>query len=273
MPAQVRLFGGGALLALFVSGCPITDDYYIDTSRALSGGGDQAVAGTPSSGGSVIDAGGSSPGGSAGRGSGGVAGSLDMPAGGAVEVGEAGADGAAGAGCVPRTERCNGHDDNCDDIVDELACNSTINGTTGCSGFVVASRPDHGYMLCTTSRKDWTHASDACTAQDMRLAWLDSAAENSEVSKKLDALSSETEVLFGATDAANEGVWRWFGGAQFWQGDENGESVGGLFNNWAAGTPNNDNNGEDCVVLNPMTGFWGDRVCSATYAYVCEEPD
>jgi hypothetical protein len=174
---------------------------------------------------------------------------------------------------MPTTERCNGHDDNCDEVIDELACNSTINGTTGCSGFVVASLPDHGYMLCTSGRKDWSHARDACVAQGMRLAWLDSADENTEVSKKVDALSGEAEVLFGATDAADEGEWLWFGGDQFWQGNQYGESVDGLFNNWAEGTPNNDNGGEDCVVLNPMTTFWGDRICSATYAYLCEEPD
>jgi hypothetical protein len=58
---------------------------------------------------------------------------------------------------------------------------------------------------------------------------------------------------------------------QFWSGDESGKPVAGLFNAWIEGTPNDENNDEDCAVLLSATAGWGDRSCSAKYSYLCEE--
>lgn len=250
----------GVASLLGVSGCPVTDDYYIEASRVSAGGAlpdggtTPAMAGSPSA-------------------EGGTAGNVEVP-------GIAGEQPAAGApallsaggaaGCTVATERCNGHDDDCDDLIDELVCNSSANGTASCSGFVLPSAPTHGYMLCTAA-KTYAQAQVACAAQNMRLAWLESAAENSAVSKKVAALSNDVEALIGANDIANEGEWFWDRGAQFWQGNENGAPVDGLFNAWASGTPNNENNDEDCAVLMSATSTWGDRSCAAKYAYLCEE--
>jgi hypothetical protein len=128
-------------------------------------------------------------------------------------------------------------------------------------------------MFCTGSRKaTWTDAKKACEDQDMHLAWLDSAAENQAIAQKLEDLGSDAEILFGATDQGNEGDWLWVGGEQFWKGDEKGQPFLGRYSNWTAGTPNNNNN-EDCALLLLDTAAWGDRSCSATYPYVCEQPD
>ena len=107
----------------------------------------------------------------------------------------------------------------------------------------------------------------------MRLALLNSAEENAAVVQRLESLGSDAEVLFGATDQGNEGDWIWAGGSQqFWEGDDNGQPVGGLYNNWTDGTPNNSNN-EDCVLVMTASGKWGDRSCTATYPYLCEQLD
>ena len=289
-------FAVGVLLLVGVSGCPVTDDYYLlsaDTPGGTSGetgagaaspdgGSHMLTAGTAPNGatgqgGAQQPPGGSSSAGNPTGGSGGtssgsggdmvgtVGGMADS--GGQPSAGEAGAAGAGGEPCVPATERCNGHDDDCDDVIDEFVC------PTNCSGFVLASGPEHGYMFCTGARKaNWTDAKKACEDQDMRLAWLTSAAENSAVAQKLDSLGSDAEILFGATDQGNEGDWLWFGGSQFWKGDDKGKVVGGLYNSWSQGSPSNTNN-EDCVLVNAMTGTWGDRTCNATYPYVCEQPD
>jgi hypothetical protein len=265
MASRLGVLGALPLLLLGVSGCPVTDDYYLEPSHSMGAAGD------PLNGQTTLAAGGSSTehGGSAGNGSAGVgdakAGNAAMPEGGAADV-----VGAGGAACVPSTERCNGHDDDCDDLVDELACNSMMSSTVGCSGFVLPDAPAHGYMLCTGT-KDYSHAQEACAAQNMRLAWLETSAENGAVSKKVAALSNDAEVTFGATDSSREGKWSWDGGPQFWEGDENGQPVAGLFNAWTDGTPNDENNDEDCVVLMSSTATWGDRSCSARYAYLCEE--
>lgn len=270
MPSRAWLFGGSASLLLGLSGCPVTDDYYIEASHVLDAAGESPTSQT------TLAVGGS-PAGGIGPGSGGAeaptagtagmfgtAGMAEMPQGGAP-------DGTGGAAaCVLSTERCNGHDDDCDDLVDELSCNSMVNGTVGCYGFVLPGAPTHGYMLCTGT-KTFTNAQDACAAQNMRLAWLETAAENGEVSKTVAALSMDAEVSFGATDVTDEGEWFWDGGEQFWNGDENGRPVDGLYNAWTDGTPNDENGGEDCAVLLSDSATWGDRSCAAKYAYLCEE--
>lgn len=271
MSSRAWLFGASLTLLVGLSGCPVTDDYFIEASQVVGAAGDALTGETTlAAGGSQAGRGGT---GNAGTGGGavttagnGAAGTADLPQGGAADV-----DGAGGAAaCVLSTERCNGHDDDCDDLVDELSCNSMVNGTVGCYGFVIAGAPTHGYMLCTGT-KAYANAQDACAAQNMRLAWLETAAENSEVSKTVAALSKDAEVSFGATDLAKEGEWFWDGGAQFWDGDENGEPVAGLYNAWTSGTPNDENTGEDCAVMLSASATWGDRSCSAKYAYLCEE--
>jgi hypothetical protein len=268
---------------LGLSGCPVTDDYYLFADEAGASGGSAAstagASGSSPEGGKAAQAG-SSQGGLPAAGSGpqggaqntsGDAGASD-PGQAGTSSGKAGADGAGGAGsepCAPSTERCNGHDDDCDGVVDEFVCLSN------CSGFVLASNPDHGYMFCTSARKaNWTDAKKACENQDMRLAWLESAEENAAVAQKLDSLGSDAEVLFGATDQGNEGDWIWFGGEQFWEGNAPyGHPVNGRYSNWPDGTPNNANNNEDCALVIVQNGNWGDRTCDATYPYVCEQPD
>jgi hypothetical protein len=251
-----------------LSGCPLTDDYYLEPSQATSAAGEADSQTT-------LARGGSSAGhaGSAGHGGNGGNGGLDVAAAGTSATGgamDAGGSGGGAAACRPSTERCNGHDDDCDELIDELACNSMMSGTVGCSGFVLPDAPAHGYMLCTGS-KDYIRAQEACAGQNMRLAWLETSAENSAVSKKVAAVAKDAEVIFGASDSGKEGKWLWDGGAQFWDGDEGGKPVGGLFNAWTDGTPNDENKDEDCGVLMSATAVWGDRSCSAKYAYLCEE--
>lgn len=234
------------LLALGVSGCPVTDDYYLLSDGPPGAhGAEQAAAGANG------DAAGGSAAGPSRAGS---------------STGARPSDG--GASCVPTTERCNGYDDDCDEIVDELAC------VTNCSGFVLGDDSERGYMFCTGSRRaSWNAATSSCAAQDMRLAWLDSPEKNQAVSAKLSALSYDTEVLFGATDRRREGEWLWYGGAQFWQGGEDGFAVDDAFNAWGVGAPNDSGSNEDCAILYPATASWGDRNCDAFFAYVCEEID
>jgi Lectin C-type domain len=287
MRSGVQLLGTGVLVLFSVTGCPVTDDYFIEAHHAAGAGAGVENTGETGSGAQAASSsGGATQGGSAQGGSaaqaataGDVAvttgGVMEMPVGGTSAAGQpadAGAGGVPATPCVPTTERCNGHDDDCDELVDELACNTNANGTTGCTGFTIATNPNHGYMLCTGTAKDYTHARDACAGQEMHLAWLESAEENTAVAATIKKLTNQTDILFGATDSVKEGDWYWdgVGGFLFWRGEENGAAIGGNFNAWAVQTPNNNNN-EDCAVMNPTTAAWGDRNCFAYYTYVCEE--
>jgi hypothetical protein len=270
-----RLYSLAVAFALpfAVSGCPMTDDYYLLPSGAASGTTSQAgaggsVSGSGNGGTDVLPQGAEGGVGSSGGGAGAALGG--SPTMGGSDAGEAGESAAGGPSeaCIPSIERCNGRDDNCDGFSDEFfAC------VSNCVGFVLPEAPDHGYMFCNSTRRgSWETANMACAAQQMRLVWLESAAENEAIARKLDELGADLEILIGATDQGSEGSWLWFGGEQFWTGDEDGDPVSGLYNSWANGSPNNNNN-EDCALINAMNGGWSDRSCTASYPYLCEQPD
>lgn len=271
MASRARLALVGLVLLASVTGCPLTDDYFIEPSGSSDAG---------SGGSSVLPSGGS----------GAAAGTVQVETGGAPS-GEAGQAAEAGSGataagtsgsggtrpCIPSTERCNGRDDDCDEVVDEEACNSPMGGTFGCSGFVIDGSTSHGYMFCAGQTREYEGAQAGCQSQGMRLAWLESKPENAAVWAKVNAIQEVTEVWIGATDGATEGSWFWDGpaGAQFWQGDATGSAVGDAFVAWAADAPNNSTgyspDGEDCAVLLVTGGDWGDRTCNIKYPYLCED--
>jgi hypothetical protein len=149
----------------------------------------------------------------------------------------------------------------------------------GCAMFVLPELPDHHYALCTAVKLDFVHAEESCRALGMRLAWLESAAENTAVSAKVNAVGAGIEAWVGATDQELEGSWHWAGtgGEPFWLGGALGAPVEGAFAAWASGTPNNgDQNsmpGEDCAAFIAATATWGDRVCTTAYPYLCEQPE
>jgi hypothetical protein len=261
MRGRAGLSVSGVLLVFGLSACPVTDDYFIETAGVSPSAGDGSGSGDTSM----------TSGASGQAGSGGMSGgSMPLPPGG--RGGMLGEATAGSAPCMGATERCNGHDDDCNGLVDEDACNGGDTGTTGCAGFVVGDRLNHGYMLCRGEPKDYAEAKLACQQQSMRLAWLETEVENEQVTAKVKALASEAWI--GASDSAMEGEWRWDGarGERFWSGDESGMTVNGSYAAWMDGAPNDDNGGEDCAVLQAMTGEWGDRACCTRYAYLCEEP-
>jgi hypothetical protein len=275
MATRTPIVGSGLLLAVTLSGCPVTDDYYLlpegsggGSAGSAVNGGTGATAGTetinPGGGSGAAGAGGSAVGAQPGGGSdgGGSDGTSGAPAGGEASGGEAGAGGTTE--CMASPERCNGRDDDCDGEVDDGVC------PAACVGFVIEAGATEGYMYCT-SREDFSHAREACGTQAMRLVWLQSMTENQAVSEQLRALGDDTEVLIAATDQAREGDWVWYGGPLFWKGNQNGNPVNGAFVAWAPGVPDSFGGNEDCAILNPMLERWSDRSCSADFAYLCED--
>lgn len=70
------------------------------------------------------------------------------------------------------------------------------------------------------------------------LTTITSADENNFIWSKIDGVG-----WIGASDEAQEGVWKWVTGpepgTQFWQGAINGRPVNGQYSNWSSGEPNN----------------------------------
>jgi len=97
----------------------------------------------------------------------------------------------------------------------------------------------------TTDFVPWNVARDNAEAAELNgvpevtghLATITSQAENDVVAALLTATS-----WLGGSDDEVEGVWRWVvgpeAGQQFWQGLAGGSAVGGAYENWAPGEPN-----------------------------------
>lgn len=93
------------------------------------------------------------------------------------------------------------------------------------------------------------------------LATITSEAENNFVAARL-----QGDGWMGASDVTSEGDWKWISGPEagtsFWSGLSGGAAVGGMYENWATGEPNNAGN-EDCGQFYITTGMWNDLPCSS----------
>lgn len=109
---------------------------------------------------------------------------------------------------------------------------------------------EHTYKIVKTALS-WQDASTAAHADGGYLANIGSIAENHEIYSRLNRYIVDAEyagtvasngggasyVWIGANDLDAEGSWEWENNSQqFWSGDTNGNTVGGLYNNWGRNT-------------------------------------
>ena len=134
---------------------------------------------------------------------------------------------------------------------------------------------EHTYMFCAASRT-WDEAAAHCRAFDMWLVRIDSQEEQDWVYQHVIDLGfgDRSRLWLGANDQAVEGEWRWHDGELFWLGGADGSPIGGLYNAWPEGNPDNWTGGdlpeENCAELRMQLNDWNDYRCNATYRYACE---
>jgi hypothetical protein len=151
----------------------------------------------------------------------------------------------------------------------------------------------HTYEVIT-SGLTWTDASTAAQNRAIdgeagNLARIDSEEENDEIFSQLSNNIDPSDfgntsapdgggasyVWIGANDIQTEGEWIWVdNGAQFWQGDNTGSAVDGLYNNW--GDEPDDFNGQDAagIALNDwplgVASQWNDVDTDNALYYIIE---
>ena len=109
----------------------------------------------------------------------------------------------------------------------------------------------HYYKFFTDKMK-WHDAKKYCEDLGGYLVTITSAEENQFISSLIGG-----DIIIGATDEAQEGVWQWVTGELF------------EYSNFPLGEPNNQGN-EDYLCMG-KSGFWNDGHCEREYwAFVCE---
>ena len=130
----------------------------------------------------------------------------------------------------------------------------------------------NGHYYKHTASLSWPDAAAAAVALGGYLTTINDADENTWVWLNLNT------GWIGGNDADTEGVWVWTeDGSAFWNGDETGSVVPGMYENWntdTGGTQTEPNNvgdtGEDYAELVASNGRWNDLVSTATRAGIVE---
>ena len=139
---------------------------------------------------------------------------------------------------------------------------NTPTATTCCSytnnhipGYIYMGEYNGSNYYCSLSPNTWENANNACNSYGGSLATVNSAAENSWLTSKLQASSA----YIGLSDASSEGNFTWTSGQPM------------TYSNWYPGQPNNFNDGQDYVEL-LSNGQWNDQYNYKPLEYIMELP-
>jgi hypothetical protein len=146
--------------------------------------------------------------------------------------------------------------------------------------------PENGHVYEVVIGEDPISANAAKVAANARLfddipgylATITTSSENDYISARL-----TSNGWIGASDAANEGDWKWIDGPEegnsFWSGAAGGFAVNAQYANWNDGEPNNSDENEHCAEFIAGVGEkWNDLPCgddfgNPRYSYVVEYGD
>ncbi|XP_075826649.1 macrophage mannose receptor 1 [Microtus pennsylvanicus] len=119
--------------------------------------------------------------------------------------------------------------------------------------------PFHGhcYYIESSFTRNWGQASLECLRMGASLASIETAAESSFLSYRVEPLKSKANFWIGMFRNV-EGKWLWL----------NNNPVS--FVNWNTGDPSGERN--DCVILSSSSGFWNNIHCTSYKGFICKMP-
>ena len=151
-------------------------------------------------------------------------------------------------------ETCNGVDDDCDGLIDEVSAANTDCGSCRLEQFM-----NRAYWFCEEAIS-WDEARDACRALGSELAVIEDANHDGFIATAQpdNGGNFADDFWIGLHDRNTEGSYEWVDGTPV------------SYVNWASGEPNNQNGDEDCgEFFSRVASKWNDDVCSKTEFYVC----
>ena len=153
-------------------------------------------------------------------------------------------------------EICDGLDNDCDALVDELSDDNP----GPCDNCLLHETADRLYWICQDFRT-WTEARARCQDRGAALVTLETAAER-DLLIGLAPAPPNDEMWLGLTDSAREGVFRWPTGAT-------AEDYG--YKDWDLDQPVGSPDLNCVYVVNTDSGRWRVAPCdNPKYGYFCE---
>lgn len=148
-------------------------------------------------------------------------------------------------------EACDRVDNDCNGVVDDAPCNCAPLETGGAR-----------FALCDAA-VPYAEARRLCAARGEELAWIDDAAQDAALRaaarERRGKRRTHDTWWIGLDDRAEEGKFRWRGGAS-------------AFTDWDRGEPDNAGCNQDCAVLDTDDGRWRDTHCLEHHPVLCRAP-
>jgi len=144
------------------------------------------------------------------------------------------------------TEICNGKDDDCNGVIDQIAGCPCVTGTMR----------GHVYSFCS-EELDWTTARDRCRDYGGELVTLDDSSEQTAIWEAIADVLGGVDTWLGYNDREEEGTFTWVDGSP------------NAYENWHANEPSDSGGDEDCTHFSG-DGRWNDNSCARGMAFVCE---
>ena len=146
----------------------------------------------------------------------------------------------------------------------------TLTTTASTAGSAYYSGTGRFYEYVASGDIDWDDARDAAAARTLngQTGYLATITTEGEMDFIVEKIGGTSPAWISGDDASVEGEWRYStgpeAGTQFWQGTSSGNTVGGAFEDWCDGEPNN-SGGEDYLQITFDTiggevsdGCWND---------------
>lgn len=147
------------------------------------------------------------------------------------------------------TEACNGRDDDCSGVADDVAA-------CPCPEQIIAGAR---FAFCDRA-VSWTRAAAICTGQGGALAFLESRDQARALGRAALAVRN-VDWWIGLNDREHEGQRNWQGGAK------------SVLRDWATGEPDDFACAENCVAIKEDSdGRWHDTSCETPQPFVCRLP-